>query len=138
MRSVMSHRRQTDDTASTLRQTVAGGQALYFLVTGIWPLVHMPSFLRVTGPKTDLWLVRTVGALIAVVGAVIGRAALRRRITPDIALLATGSSAALTAIDVIYVAKGRIAPIYLLDAAGEVVLIAGWVISGGTGVADDS
>ncbi len=128
--------RRSRRVVSPLRQVVAGGHALYYLVTGIWPLLHMPSFLRVTGPKTDLWLVRTVGALIAVVGLALGRAALRRRVTPDIALLATGSAAALTAIDVIYVASGRIAPIYLLDAAGEVALIGAWAISGGTGVVD--
>lgn len=121
-----------------LRQAVAGGHALYYVVTGTWPLLHMPSFLRVTGPKTDLWLVRTVGALITVVGLTLGRAAIRRRITSDIALLAIGSAAALTAIDIIYVARGRIAPIYLLDAAGEIALIGAWAISGGTGVADDS
>jgi hypothetical protein len=33
---------------------LAGLQGAYFLVTGVWPLVHMPSFLAVTGPKTDL------------------------------------------------------------------------------------
>jgi hypothetical protein len=26
----------------------------FYLLTGVWPLVHMPSFLAVTGPKTDL------------------------------------------------------------------------------------
>lgn len=120
-----------------LRRAVAGGHALFYLITGIWPLVHMPSFVRVTGPKTDLWLVRTVGALIAVVGVIIGRATLRQRIDADVALLATGSAATLAAIDVIYVTNGRIAPIYLLDAAAEIGLIGAWAISGGVGL-DDS
>lgn len=39
-------------------------QATYTLLTGLWPLVHISSFLRVTGPKTDIWLVKTVGALL--------------------------------------------------------------------------
>lgn len=30
----------------------------YFLLTGIWPLVHRRSFERVTGPKSDYWLVQ--------------------------------------------------------------------------------
>lgn len=101
--------------------------ALFNLVTGVWPLVHMRSFEAVTGPKTDHWLVKTVTTFIMVVGAVIGGAGMRNRITPEIAGLAMGSSATLATIDVVYVAKGRISPIYLLDALAELLLIAGWI-----------
>lgn len=31
-------------------------------------MVHMPSFLWVTGPKSDLWLVDTVSLLISAIG----------------------------------------------------------------------
>jgi hypothetical protein len=101
-------------------------QAAYYVVTGIWPIVHMPSFLAVTGPKVDLWLVRTIGALVTVIGATIGLAAWNGRITGEIAFLAVGSAAALGAVDVIYVAKRVIPRIYLADALAEVILIAGW------------
>ena len=36
-------------------EMLAYAQSAYFAATGVWPIVHMPSFLRVTGPKTDLW-----------------------------------------------------------------------------------
>ena len=49
-----------------LMLTLAMIQGAYFLATGIWPLLHLASFMRVTGPKTDRWLVKTVGALVAV------------------------------------------------------------------------
>jgi hypothetical protein len=39
-------------------------QATYFLVTAVWPIVHIQSFMEVTGYKTDIWLVKTVGALL--------------------------------------------------------------------------
>ena len=42
---------------------LAIAQGAYFLGTGVWPLVLMPSFESVTGPKVDKWLVRTVGVL---------------------------------------------------------------------------
>jgi hypothetical protein len=108
---------------------VAAVQGVYFLVTGVWPLVHIESFLAVTGPKTDLWLVYTVGALVAVVGAVLLAAARSGRVTPEVALLAVGSALALTAIDVIFVARGVIDPIYLADAAAEVVLVGWWAFA---------
>jgi hypothetical protein len=80
----------------------------------------------VTGDKTDDWLVKTVGVLVTVVGVVLATAALRLRVTQEVALLGLGSALALTAIDVTYVAKGVIAPIYLADAAAEMLLIALW------------
>ena len=108
---------------------VALGQAAYFVVTGIWPLVHIRSFEWITGPKVDRWLVKTVGVLVAVIGAAIGLAARRQRISPEIEVLAIGSSLGLAAIDVVYVTRRRVRPVYLLDAVGQVVLIAGWVAS---------
>jgi hypothetical protein len=109
------------------RRTLALAQGAYFLATGIWPLVHMSSFLRVTGHKRDLWLVRTVGALIGVTGATILSAAQRDRITGEIAFLAAGSAGALGAVDTIYTSRGRIPPVYLLDAVAEAGLVALWL-----------
>lgn len=50
---------------------VALVQGIYFLITGIWPLLSMKTFLLITGPKTDLWLVKTFGLILAVIGAVL-------------------------------------------------------------------
>ena len=50
-------------------------QGLYYAFTGVWPLISMSSFLAVTGPKTDLWLVNTVGILVLCSGLVIFLAA---------------------------------------------------------------
>ena len=101
-------------------------QALYYLVTGLWPLLHLQSFLKVTGPKTDLWLVKTLGVLISVIGTVLGMAGVQQSTTRELALLGVGSAAGLTAIEVIYVARGRISRVYLLDAVAELALLIGW------------
>jgi hypothetical protein len=109
-------------------EALAIAQGLYFFLTGIWPIIDVRSFQKVTGPKTDLWLVKTVGALIAVVGAVLVLAGFYGRITFEIFVLAVSSSAALTVVDVVYVRKGVISRIYLLDAALEVPLILAWIL----------
>lgn len=101
--------------------------ALYFVPSSIWALVHIRSFEKVTGPKVDRWLVKTVAGLLTVIGVVIGRAGACRRVTPEIAALAIGSSGVLTAIDLVYVRKKRIAPVYLLDAVANLLLIGGWI-----------
>jgi hypothetical protein len=51
------------------RRRLIAFQAAYYLATGLWPLVHLPSFEAVTGPKTDDWLVHMVGLLAGVIAA---------------------------------------------------------------------
>jgi hypothetical protein len=102
-------------------------QALYYIVTGFWPIVHIRSFETVTGPKTDDWLVKSTGALIGVIGLVLLASGKRRSTSIELPLLAAGSAAALAAVDVTYVKKRVIRPIYLVDAAAEVVLALAWL-----------
>jgi hypothetical protein len=45
-------------------------QGWYYVLTGTWPLIHMKSLESITGPKTDHWLVKTVGLLIVCSGTV--------------------------------------------------------------------
>jgi UDP-N-acetylmuramyl pentapeptide phosphotransferase/UDP-N-acetylglucosamine-1-phosphate transferase len=112
--------------ASELYRLTALGQSLFYIATGVWSLVGIKSFQKVTGPKTDVWLVKTVGALVIVIGSVLGMAGARRTESSEIAVLGAGSAAALAAIDVVYVSRKRISPIYLLDAVAEGSLIAMW------------
>lgn len=103
-------------------------QGLFYLATGLWPLFDSVSFQVVTGPKTDLWLVKTVGVLVTVIGAVLVSAARERRITNEIVMLAVGSALGLAAIDLVYALSGRISAVYLADAAAEIGLAALWGI----------
>jgi hypothetical protein len=103
-------------------------QGAYFIATGLWPLLHIVSFQMVTGPKTDLWLVKTVGVLVSVIGAVLIAAARSRRITDEIVLLAAGSALGLAGIDLVYALSGRISAVYLGDAVLEIGLAAFWVL----------
>lgn len=104
-------------------------QGVYYLATGVWPLVHMPSFTWITGPKLDVWLVRTAGALITAISLPLLVAGVRGMVTPEIVLLAIGAAIGLTAIDVYYSLKGVISKVYLVDAAAEIVLIALWLLA---------
>lgn len=113
-----------------LSASVAPAHAAYYLVTALWPLLSIGTFQKVTGPKTDLWLVKTVGVLVGVIGLVVGLAGARRREEPEIQLLAVGSALGLAGIDVVYVARRRISRIYLLDAVVEVLLVGAWARAG--------
>jgi hypothetical protein len=119
-----------NDSKKDRRCRLAVKEGLYYGTTGLWPLLHLPSFLWVTGPKRDLWLVRTVGALVAVSGVTLLAAGRRGRVTPEIALLGAGQSAAFFLIDTVYALRGRIAKIYLADAVLQLGLLAAWGLAG--------
>ena len=102
-------------------------QGSYFLATGVWPLVSRRSFERVTGPKVDFWLARTVGVLVGSIGAVLLVGARRRRVDVELELLGATSAAGLAGIDAIFSARGTISKIYLLDAAIEGALVVAWI-----------
>jgi hypothetical protein len=107
------------------RGRVLQGQSAYYVITGLWPVVHMSSFEAITGPKVDDWLVRMVGLLAAAIGAALGVAARRGRgHEVEVLVLAAGSALAFTAIDLRYALAGQISPIYLADALVEVGLLA--------------
>jgi hypothetical protein len=112
-----------------MEYVVALVQGIYFFVTGVWPLISMKTFLKITGPKTDLWLVKTVGVILAVIGIVLIVAQVNAEINTSIIILAIGSGLGLAIVEFIYVAKRVISPIYLGDAFAEIVLIAWWVLS---------
>jgi hypothetical protein len=118
---------QAPRPTTNLLRRVAVVQGAYFVLTGIWPLFGINSFQAVTGAKTDLWLVYTVGCLVAVIGTALLVAAAKRRLTPEVVILGIGSAVALAGIDVIFVLRGVISWVYLLDAVAQGVLIAWWV-----------
>jgi hypothetical protein len=101
-------------------------QGAYFAITGIWPLVSLRTFEAVTGPKVDAWLVKTVGVLVAVVGAVLILSGVRGDTPVEVVALGVASALALAGVDAWYVGRRVIPPIYLLDAALELALVAAW------------
>jgi hypothetical protein len=100
-------------------------QGAFNVVGGLWPLVSVRSFEAVFGPKADRWLEYTVAGLLVVNGA--GQiAAVRSGELAAARRTGCGTAAALLAIDVIFVAKGRIRWTYLIDAALEATWLGLW------------
>lgn len=116
------------DRRGCFLQVVLRVQAVFYVITGVWPLLHMRSFERVTGPKTDDWLVHMVGLLAAAIGLALWTGARTTRPAGAIVVLGAASAMSFAAIDLTYALTGRIAPIYLLDAGAEgVLLLALWM-----------
>jgi hypothetical protein len=101
-------------------------QGVYFLVTGVWPIASIGTFQLVTGPKVDLWLVKTFGVLIGAVGVALIVAGWRGYISTEMAVLGVGTAAGLAVAEINYVLRGRISAIYLADTLVEAGFLVAW------------
>ncbi|AHM60865.1 hypothetical protein D770_13055 [Flammeovirgaceae bacterium 311] len=98
-------------------------------------MLHLPSFIWVTGPKKDIWLLYTVSVLILVIGLVLLAAGFRKTVTHEIKWLGIGGALGLTAIDIIYSTRNVISDIYRYDAIAETGIILLWLWAGTRGMA---
>ena len=101
-------------------------QGAYWLVGGLWPVVSMRTFEAVTGRKTDRWLSKTMGLMMAAVGGCLLASARRGDPSVDLAQVAASTAAVVCGAGTFYAASGRISKMYLLDAVAEAILVLGW------------
>lgn len=74
-----------------------------------------------TGPKQETWLVQMVGLLSLSIGLTFLRSALRRRDLP--VFLGYLVSLSFLIMDIVFVANGTIRPVYLIDAAIQLLFL---------------
>ena len=96
-------------------------QAVYYFITGLWPVVDIASFMKVTGPKTDIWLVKMVGLLTIAIAVTLFSA--YKKSGNTIKILSISSALAYLTIDLYYYFNGIISPVYLGDAAIEALIV---------------
>jgi hypothetical protein len=113
----------------TLRRRPAALQAAYYAASGAMPIVAYRLFERITGPKREPWLVKTVGLLTLAIAAVLAADAGGR--DPQTRRLGISSALAYGAVDTWYAAiRRRISPVYLLDAVVEAGFAVAWLARG--------
>jgi hypothetical protein len=104
-------------------------QAVYYLLTGLWPIVSLSTFEELTGPKTDDWLVRMVGLLAAAIGATLMLGIVAGKPKRETICLAVLSALSFAAIDTVYSLNGTISRVYLVDAGIQAMLIAALTVA---------
>jgi hypothetical protein len=107
-------------------ERLALAQGLYFLISGVWPIVHIRSFERITGPKHEDWLVRTVGLFVTAIGAALTWSVIRRDVDEHTRTIGALGALAPALIDTYEGGRGRISRVYLVDAAVEWLITALW------------
>lgn len=102
-------------------------QASYILITAIWPLVDIRSFMEVTGYKTDVWLVKTVGALLIPVAICLFSYLFIDNDRRPAMILGSLTALAFISIDFYYALTDVIPDIYLLDGVVEIIFLMLWI-----------
>lgn len=102
-------------------------QGVYYLVTALWPLVSLRTFIIVTGPKTDVWLVKTVGALLVVIGIALIVGSNNEQTNANTICLGVLSALVLALIDIYYTLRKVIHKIYLGEAVVELAFVFLWI-----------
>ena len=102
-------------------------QAVYILLTALWPIIDIRSFMAVTGYKTDIWLVKTVGALLIPVALTLVMYLYIPTDRRPALMLGSGTAAAFICIDFYYALTDVIPDIYLADGLAEILFLACWL-----------
>jgi hypothetical protein len=86
--------------------------------------------MQVTGPKTDIWLVKTVCALLIPIGITLLSDLRFKTYSWPLIILGTLTALGLAAIDFYYTANETIRWVYALDGVAELMFAFGWAIIG--------
>jgi hypothetical protein len=102
---------------------IATLQGAYYILIGLWPIIDITSFEKVFGNKTDNWLVKMTGLILAVIGFVLIS-------SPDdtYRLLGMLIAAAIAIVDIVYTVKNALPLVYIGDAVIQIVFFAVWWI----------
>jgi hypothetical protein len=101
-------------------------QSLYYLFAGLWPLLHMLSFMSESGPKADPWLMQAEGMLIVCIISAFVIDLYTHKAAFSIIFLAVSTSIGFLYIDLMHSFSGEMGGIYLIDASAHLVLMTIW------------
>lgn len=113
-----------------LYRTLLWVQSAYTLLTALWPLIDIKSFMIVTGYKTDIWLVKTVGALLIPVAVTLGSHLFIQGSHRHAIILGALTAAAFSCIDFYYALNDVISDIYMVDGFLELIFLSLWIYIG--------
>lgn len=96
-------------------------------MTGIWPIIDDTTFQLVTGPKEDLWLVKTMGLLLVLVGIVL-LTTINNVVSLSTKSLIIAVALSLAIADFWYVSVGVLGLPYLLDGFVQLFFVIAWLV----------
>ena len=114
---------------NTLVRIILWFQGIYTILTAIWALVHIKSFMWISGWKTDVWLVKTVSVLLICISIPWLMAACKKKYSAEVITLSVTCAIGLAAIEFYYSVTHVISPVYAMDGALQLVFLIAWIFS---------
>ncbi len=87
------------------RRWVMLGQGAYYVITGIWTLLHFPSFARIVAQPMNPFQAQVLAAVTVVVGAALIEAARREPPGPYPTLLGAAVAGAIALVSLIWLPR---------------------------------
>ena len=110
-----------------LHKTLLIIQGIYSLVTAVWALVDIKTFMMVTGPKTDIWLVKTVAVLLIPISTSLLLSAFFVSTFWQPMIVGLLSAIGLAVIDFYYSGNDTISKIYMWDGIAQCIFVCWWL-----------
>jgi hypothetical protein len=102
----------------------------YLVVGGLWPILDLEGFGRVTPPKLEGWLPKAVGACMANVGIALGAAGLRGKVARELRILGASTALSFAAMDFWHAGpRRRISRVYMLKGITQLAFAAAWTFA---------
>ena len=102
-------------------------QGWYYLLGGLWPVLHLQSFEQVVGPKPDRFQTETTGALYAAIGVTL--LAGHRSAASGVYRLVGGATAA-SSVAVVMRHRESLRAVCTADAALQAAFVAAAALGG--------
>jgi hypothetical protein len=111
---------QLADRRDRWRRWLLSGQGAYYVLTGVWPLVHFPSFADAVALRINPFQAQSFAAVIIVVGGSLIEAARREPPGPFPTMLGAATAAAIALISLWWLPRLGTASILWIDVLVEV------------------
>lgn len=95
-----------------IARTVRRSQGLYYVATGLWPVVATHHYMTSVGQDSHPWAARILGVVVAGLGAALAADVLPERWSRRLAI---GTAVMLGAGAAVFVARGKGVPVNLTD-----------------------
>lgn len=103
-------------------------QGSYYMVSALWPLIHIESYMWLVGPITDVWLAKTVATMVIAISITMFFHLILNTDSRPLILLGIATSLAFAYTDTYYTVNGTLSSIYFLDAAAEFLFLITWTV----------
>ena len=104
-------------------------QGVYLLIIALWPLLHLSSFLTITGIESDSWMLRTTGVYVLAVSFCLLLSYYLRKYSWPVTIMAIMTAVGCLYMDGYYYYRHDQLPltVYIVDFVVQLAFVICWI-----------